>query len=567
MKKLKCCKIFSSSIKLSTSSRSVLKSLVNNNNNFYLNYYNKFFHTTIINLSVTDSTNANPSDNNSSSSTASNNNIATNNNTLNSEIMNSTTNTTNSSNNEKKEEEVKEQQEKKNKEDKKEDKKKKATYSSYFKKWITYGLLTATAITIVNYQEIFSERNAIEKLKQGFQEDINTVQEQNGLKYIDRSDELGRIKSYIPRSDSCFVVVIGKKGSGKTILSKQLAKDLKQQVIYIDFHKDMKEKQIIETIAKAINYHPYMNRNDLPFPKYVTSSLLEIVRPSKPTFSEMTQVIKRIGEKFKEQQERKEEGNNVIMPLLIFDNIDALQSREFNFLLDLVELANIAAIKRWFGTVMFGTEEAYQQLKNTSGHSGITSTLFVNGITKEEGIQFIRENINHTINTNTKNDNSSLTTRTIDNETVSLLIDKVCGDHLQTLNDVVSKLKQNKSIEAIIQEGMNETKTNLRGYEFGQISNFPEVFAVWNLLSYMLKLNGECSKSEAYYCIGKVYHEPNVLINNLIQRDLISYTGKDTIGFYNGSVRTLVERIKQKHVKTFEEFEQYQPKERINDFE
>ena len=427
--------------------------------------------------------------------------------------------------------------------------KKKATWSSYFKKWITYGVLTTVAISSVNYQEIFSEKKAIETIKKGSVDLSSTVD----TDLLSLKEDIKTLKEHLPIIhrgsgivNPAFVVVTGRKGGGKSTVSEHLAKELGSNVIYIQFHKDMKESQIVETIAKAIRYYPYMNRNDLPFVRYITTSLLEIVRPNKPTFSDMTKVIKEITTTMSKE-------SNGVIPYLIFDNVDALAKQDNNMLVDLVEFSKEGSSKRLFGTVMFANEDSYKIIKGTSGHSGITRTHYLHGIPKKEASTYI---INHMTNNRSKEKNT---------EIANTLIDSVCGDHLLSIVDVIADINQNKPVYQIVSDAIHETKYNLRGYELGQIINNSEAFAVWNLLDYMYKNGGECSRSEASFCLGPTFSKH--LLDTLVKRDIIASTSRGSLIFYNAAVKTLIGRVKSKRSELFSHFIEHQPSGRLLDFE
>ncbi|KAG2389027.1 hypothetical protein C9374_014427 [Naegleria lovaniensis] len=438
---------------------------------------------------------------------------------------------------------------KEGKEGKKEDKKK-ATWSSYFKKWVTYGALTAIAITLINLQELRSEETSIQKIRQG------SVNLKPSLDHdlISREREIQELKKYLPFLEQnsaelvnpSFVLVVGRMGTGKSLISELLAKEMGNNCIHIQFHKDMKETQIVEAIAKAINYHPFMNRNDLPFFNYVTTSMLEIIRPTKRTFSEMTKVLKDVTRKMSEAKEG-------MVPYIIFDNVDALYQPEgFNFLIDLLELAKEGSSKRWFGSVFFTNEVGLKMLKTSPSHYSITKTYYIPGIEKKDAMSYIAKHLK-----NVDNDPESI---------ASILVDKVCGDNLKSIMDVIAKLKQNKSIEKIIDESVQETKYNFRGLELGQIDKNIEAFGVWNLLDYMHKNNGECTISEACICIGNFCSKPLDLIDDLITRGIISSTPSASLTFFNRSVFTLISKAKEKRPAVFNKFNTYQPMERVVDF-
>lgn len=309
--------------------------------------------------------------------------------------------------------------------------------------WVTYGTLTAIAISLINLQELRSEETSIQKIREG------SVNLKPSLDHdlISREREIQELKNYLPFLEQnspelvnpSFVLVFGRTGTGKSLFSELLAKEMGHNCIHIQFHKDMKETQIVEAIAKAINYHPFMNRNDLPLFNYVTTSMLEIIRPTKPTFSEMTKVLKDITRKMSEQKEG-------MIPYIIFDNVDALYQPEgFNFLIDLLELAKEGASKRWFGSVFFTSEVGLKVLRTSPSHYSITKTYYIPGIEKHAAVSYIAKHMQNVV----------------DAESIAaMLVDNVCGDNLKSIMDVIAKLKQNKPLEQIIDESIQETKVS-----------------------------------------------------------------------------------------------------------
>ena len=91
-------------------------------------------------------------------------------------------------------------------------------------------------------------------------------------------------------------------------------------------------------------------------------------------------------------------------------------------------------------------------------------------------------------------------------------------------------------------------------------------FAVWCLLDYMYKHDGECSISEAVACIGSYYERPLELVDILVRRGIITNTQNGSVLFFNKSVNTLIQRAKAKHPELFEKFIIYQPTARMSDF-
>ncbi|EFC45586.1 predicted protein [Naegleria gruberi] len=431
-------------------------------------------------------------------------------------------------------------------------KKSSKTFSVYMKKWLTYGVLTTIAITSVNYQDIVAEKKSIEWIKDGSRNtDNNENHRSPSLNHhhlwISREEEVKNLESLISTNHDreiapSYILVVGRKGDGKSNISKELSKKIGKSCIHIQFQRDMKEIQIVEEIAKAVRYYPFMNRNDLPLHKYIVRSFLEIVRPSKPTFSEMTHVLKSITSKMKDEE---------LVPYFIFDGVDTLvkknnESVEFNLLPDLIELCKEGSTNNWFGSVLFTNEEGMKHVQSSSGRYAISNIYYLPGIKKLDAISYL----------------SQSTSR----ENAEILVNDICGDHLKTILDVSKELKMNLSNEEIIQHFVKFVKQNLRGLELGQIPNNKEAFAVWNLLYYMSKNGGECTISEASICIGYENKPLQVIIENLISRDLIRTKADGQLSFYNNAVGYLVNRSRSRNVDLFHKFDKVQPKERILDF-
>ena len=393
---------------------------------------------------------------------------------------------------------------------------------------------------------------------------------------IDRSNSIEKIQHIIkPKKQkgpemTTFCVITGSTGSGKTTLIEQVAKEMGERFVFIQFdNKGSRMKDhIIQRYAKVLNYHPLMNEEDLPFWKPFLYKLQSSV--ARKTQSNILSVMKKACGIIQERDiERQQVDPNYIprVPVFCFDNINALVDDNLETLLDQFEASKDATDKRLYASIYtLNDAKTFHILEDEEGFSRVNQQIEVRDVNYDTAKEYMKEEM--------------ILGEGCTVEDIDMLVEQCCGGHLLSIQSMIF-LRNSRGLNAEQLVAYDVHKISLRASKFNLGRKHPTRYAaaVWNLL-YRLYVSetGALSEDEAKEALQLEVDKENMnmkwkeelveeildemISKNLISRDLLS----NSVRFHHNTVRTYVRnQISVHEIKLAAILEESLPKDEENE--
>jgi hypothetical protein len=371
--------------------------------------------------------------------------------------------------------------------------------------------------------------------------------------WLDRKAEMADLQSFLlspsRRNKPKFNLVTGIRGCGKSSLVAECAKEMGERIIYINFIKGDEEAALVETIARAINYHPLMAVHHLPILKMLIYTVRYLISPPNKSFTDIMNVINIATEQLSDADAENHEHTRY--PLFIYDNLGALVDDDKNRLLTcLVERSRYARDNNLYSTVLIANDEngTLSKIKAQSGSSRIGLLYEVKNVSHKQAEQYLEAKFRFT----------GLLDIVVTQKDIQKLVQMYTGGRLQALHNSVEYISDGQSIDSIIDTGVAFVASRLQGpLSIHDWQRKPDAFAVWSLLKKMHSMQGSCKYEEAYQWIlhakfgnkGDMIKEEEAekiaaLLEKLVKEGVLAriHSNPIRLRFHNRLVKTFVER-------------------------
>ncbi len=370
------------------------------------------------------------------------------------------------------------------------------------------------------------------------------------VRLIDRSRSIGTVKEIIQPKEqkgpvmTTFCIITGATGSGKTTLIEQVAKEMNQRFIFIQFDNkgSYTRDHIVQVYAKALNYHPLMNEEDLPFWKPFIYKLQSTV--SRKSKTNILSVMKRACTVIQERDLERQQADpdySPCIPVFCFDNINALVDKNQELLLDQFEASKDATDKRLYASIYtLNDAKTYYILQNEEAFSRVNQQLEVRDVPLDTVRQYMKQEMTM---------GGDCTERDVDT-----LVDHYCGGHLLSVQNLIY-LRNSRGLSAqqLMAVDLHKVRMTMSNYNMERRHPTRYAIAVWNLCQRLYgSETGSITEDEAKEAIQDEIDKESInmkmkeqlvdeilldlIMKKIVSRDLLS----NSIRFHRNTVRTFV---------------------------